>query len=73
MVDVGCLYNCNLVPSPNFHSDFGREIGPGNIGGVQAVDIHDITIHVTLDQFGSNIATQFLNRATDKALDHVQL
>ena len=43
--------------------------------GVHAVDIRDVTIHVTLDQFGSNIATQLLNRATDEALegDHVQL
>ena len=43
--------------------------------GVQAVDIRDVTIHVTLDQFRSNIATQLLNRATDEALEsyHVQL
>ena len=43
--------------------------------GVKVVNISDITIHVTLDQFKSNIATQLLNHATDEALegDHVQL
>ena len=37
-----------------FSLPLGREIGPGNIGEVEAVDFHYITIHVIMTNLGKS-------------------